>query len=105
MKVSDYFVQGRRRWVRLYEKGGKEHDVPCHQSLDQRLHDYLEAAGIADDVDGYLFRTARRKTGQLTTNPLSSRTPTALSADGQNRPASKRGLVITPSARPVSRRI
>jgi hypothetical protein len=31
---------------------------------------HLEAAGIADDVDGYLFRTARRKIGQLTTNPL-----------------------------------
>src|ERR1700730_11955628 len=68
MKVGDYLVQGRRRWVRLHEKGGKEHDVPCHHSLDQCLHDYIEAAGIADDVDGYLFRTARRKT--LTTNPL-----------------------------------
>ena len=70
MKVGDYFVQGRRRWVRLHEKGGKEHDVPCHHRLDQCLHDYIEAAGIADDVDGYLFRSARRKTGQLTTNPL-----------------------------------
>jgi integrase len=70
MKVGDYFVQGRRRWVRLHEKGGKEHDVPCHHRLDQYLHDYIEAAGIADDIDGYLFRTARRKTGQLTTNPL-----------------------------------
>jgi integrase len=70
MKVGDYFVQGRRRWVRLHEKGGKEHDVPCHHRLDQCLHDYIEAAGIADDVDGYLFRTARRKSGQLTTNPL-----------------------------------
>src|SRR5260221_6875810 len=60
MKVGDYFVQGRRRWVRLHEKGGKEHDVPCHHRLDQCLHDYIEAAGIADDVDGYLFRTVRR---------------------------------------------
>jgi hypothetical protein len=34
MKVDDYFVQGRRRWVRLHEKGGKEHDVPCHHRLD-----------------------------------------------------------------------
>src|SRR5258708_34625405 len=51
MKVGDYFVQGRRRWVRLHEKGGKEHDVPCHHRLDQCLHDYIEAAGITDDVD------------------------------------------------------
>jgi site-specific recombinase XerD len=71
MKVGDYFVQGRRRWVRFHEKGGKEHDVPCHHRLDQYLHDYIEASGIGDDVDGYLFRTARRKTGQLTTkSPL-----------------------------------
>jgi integrase len=70
MKVGDYFVQGRRRWVCLHEKGGKEHNVPCHHRLDQFLHDYIEAAGITDDIDGYLFRTARRKTGQLTTNPL-----------------------------------
>src|SRR5258708_5486938 len=68
--INTLALMGRRRWVRLHEKGGKEHDVPCHHSLDQCLHDYIEAAGITDDVDGYLFRTARRKTGQLTTNPL-----------------------------------
>jgi integrase len=70
MKVVDYFVQGRRHWVRLHEKGGKEHDVPCHHNLDQYLHDYIEAAGIADDSNGYLFRSAPRRTGQLSTNPL-----------------------------------
>jgi hypothetical protein len=32
MKVRDYFVQGRRGWVRLHEKGGKEHEVPCHHN-------------------------------------------------------------------------
>jgi|SRR5580704_14790062 integrase len=105
MKVSDYFVQGRRRWVRLYEKGGKEHDVPCHQSLDQRLHDYLEAAGIADDVDGYLFRSARRKPVSLPPIPSSSRMPTASSAGVRKPPASKRGSAIILSAQPASRRI
>jgi integrase len=70
MKVRDYFVQGRRRWVRLHEKGGKEHDVPCHHNLDQYLHDYIEAAGIADELDGQLFRSARGKTGLLTNKPL-----------------------------------
>ncbi len=29
MRVSDYFVQGRRSWVRLHEKGGKEHQCPA----------------------------------------------------------------------------
>jgi len=37
MKVKDYYVQGRRGWVRLHEKGGKEHAVPCHHSLEKFL--------------------------------------------------------------------
>jgi integrase/recombinase XerD len=70
MKVADYFVQGRRRWVRLHEKGGKEHDVPCHHNLDHLLDEYIEAVGIAGDDNGYLFRTAAGKTGRLTDKPL-----------------------------------
>ena len=66
MKVRDYFVQGRRGWVRLHEKGGKEHEVPCHHNLEQLLDEYIEAAGIAADADAPLFRTAAGKTGQLT---------------------------------------
>jgi hypothetical protein len=26
-------VQGRRGWVRLHEKGGKEHEMPTHHNL------------------------------------------------------------------------
>ena len=57
MKVGDYYVQGRRRWVRLHEKGGKEHDVPCHHRFDECLHDCLEAAGISDDIINATKRT------------------------------------------------
>jgi site-specific recombinase XerD len=64
MKVKDYFTQGRRGWVRLHEKGGKEHEVPCHHTLEKLLDDYIAAAGIAGDADGPLFRTTGRKTGQ-----------------------------------------
>ena len=64
MKVKDYYTQGRRGWVRLHEKGGKEHDVPCHHSLEKLLDEYLAAAGIAGDAQGSLFRTAGRKTGR-----------------------------------------
>jgi integrase/recombinase XerD len=41
MKVGDYFVQGRRGWVRLHEKGGKEHEVPCHHNLEKYLDEYI----------------------------------------------------------------
>jgi len=37
LRVEDYFQQGRRSWVRLNEKGGKRHEVPCHHSLDEYL--------------------------------------------------------------------
>ena len=64
MTVRDYFVQGRRSWVRLHEKGGKEHELPCHHNLEKYIDEYIAAAGIAGDLDGPLFRTTGRKTGQ-----------------------------------------
>jgi integrase/recombinase XerD len=35
------------------------------------IYEYIAAAGIAGDGDGYLFRTAAGKTGVLTQKPLS----------------------------------
>ena len=69
LRVRDYFLQGRRGWLRLHEKGGKEHAVPCHHKLELYLDSYL-AAGIAEDLDGPLFRTAAGRTGLLTAKPL-----------------------------------
>ncbi len=63
MNVGDYFSQGRRGWVRLHEKGGKEHEAPCVPKLEAYLDEYIAAAGIADDKDGPLFRTTGRSTG------------------------------------------
>jgi len=70
MRVEDVFVQNRRLWVRLREKGGKRHEMPCHHSLDEYLHAYLDGAGIADDAKGPLFRTIGRGTGRLTRTSL-----------------------------------
>ena len=70
MKVCDYFVQGRRGWGPLHEKGGKEHEVPCHHNLERLLDEYIEAAGIAGDPDGPLFRTAAGNTGTLTARAM-----------------------------------
>jgi site-specific recombinase XerD len=63
MDVGDYFSQGRRGWVRLHEKGGKEHEAPCVPKLEHYLDEYIAAAGIAADIDGPLFRTTGRSTG------------------------------------------
>jgi site-specific recombinase XerD len=69
MKVEDAFVQNRRLWVRLREKGGKLHAMPCHHNLEAYLTAYIEGAGLAADPKGPLFRTISR-TRELTVTPL-----------------------------------
>jgi site-specific recombinase XerD len=71
MQVEDVFTQDRRLWVRLREKGGKAHAMPCHHNLEVYLHAYLDGTGIAADPKGPLFRTIGRGTGgKLTRAPL-----------------------------------
>lgn len=71
MKVEDYYVQGRRGWVQLHEKGGKLHSLPCHHNLDHYLEEYIRAAGIEGDAKGPLFRTATSRAGrELTENRM-----------------------------------
>src|SRR5262249_47793096 len=70
MRVEDYYTQGRRFWVRLHEKGGKRHEMPCHHNLDTYLAAYIDAAGIGADKKGPLFRTAVGKTHVLTDKPM-----------------------------------
>src|SRR5450759_4679640 len=70
MRIEDYYTQGRRGWVRLHEKGGKRHEMPCNHNLEAYLDAYISAAGLADDLKGYLFRSTRGKTRVLTSNPL-----------------------------------
>ena len=70
MKVEDVFTQNRRLWVRLREKGGKPHAMPCHHHLETYLTAYIDGAGLAEDPRGPLFRTIGRGTGLLTRTPL-----------------------------------
>jgi integrase/recombinase XerC len=49
MRVEDAFVQNRRLWVRLHEKGGKLHEMPCHHNLEAYLHAYIDGCGLAAD--------------------------------------------------------
>jgi site-specific recombinase XerD len=70
MKVEDVYVQQRRLWVRLHEKGGKVHAMPCHHALEDYLHAYIDGCGLAKDPKGPLFRTVGRGTGRLTGTPL-----------------------------------
>ena len=67
MDRKDVFPMHHRLWLRLAEKGGKHHEMPCHHNLEEYLREYLDASGIEE---GPLFRTLRGRTGQLNENRL-----------------------------------
>jgi site-specific recombinase XerD len=71
MKVEDLRPQGASWQLRLKEKGGKQHAMPCHHALAEELRAYIEAASLAEDRKGWLFRTSpRHNAGVLTDQPM-----------------------------------
>ena len=48
LNVADIFHQQRRLWVRLHEKGGKFHEMPCHHTLEGYLAEYVERARLGE---------------------------------------------------------
>jgi integrase/recombinase XerD len=56
--------------VRLHGKGGKEHEMPSYHNLDEYLEAYIEAADIAKDRKGPLFRTSKRRSDDLADPPM-----------------------------------
>jgi integrase/recombinase XerD len=57
LKVEDYYVQNRRGWVRLHEKGGKVNELPCHHNLEQFLDEWLRETGLSAEPSAPLFPT------------------------------------------------
>src|SRR6476646_8141170 len=53
MKVEDLRPKGAGWELRLHEKGGKHHVMPCHHALAEALHAYIAAAGITEDRKGW----------------------------------------------------
>jgi site-specific recombinase XerD len=70
MQVRDYFVQGKRGHVRLHEKGGKEHEAPCHYELEEFLDQYISIASIGKDLIGPLFHTSTGRSGTLNSTAM-----------------------------------
>jgi hypothetical protein len=56
--------------VRLREKGGKRHAMPCHHNLEEYFTAYLGGADLRGDRKGPLFCTIGRGTSQLTRTVL-----------------------------------
>lgn len=61
MNVDDLYENGRMLWLRLHEKGGKDHEMPAHHKLAPFLDAYMDAAGIRGEKGTPLFRTLDRK--------------------------------------------
>src|SRR3546814_91769 len=70
MRVEDVFMQNRRLWVRLHEKGGKQHEMPCHHNLEDYLTAYIDGCELRAQAKGPLFRTIARGTKRLSDTPL-----------------------------------
>jgi integrase/recombinase XerD len=64
LKVEDYYIQNRRGWVRLHEKGGKVNELPCHHNLEQFLDEWLSKTGLGREPSAPIFPTMRN--GKLT---------------------------------------
>ena len=67
MKIEDVFTRNRRLWVRLRERGGKLHAMPCHHNLEAYLTAYINGAGLAEDPKWPLFYTIGRGKGRSLT--------------------------------------
>ena len=71
MRLEDVYVQNKRTWVRLHEKGGKEHLMPCHHNLEAWLTDYIECLGSREKKRS-LFRTVAGRKGHLSDRAMLS---------------------------------
>lgn len=70
MRAEDVYVQKRRTWVRLLEKGGKRHEMPCHHNLEAYLQAYAEITGIAANPKSILFPTVLGRTGLFSSRAM-----------------------------------
>jgi site-specific recombinase XerD len=61
MNVGDVFHQHRRVWVRLHEKGGKFHEMPCHHTLEAYLAEYVERAELTEKSKAPLFQALEHR--------------------------------------------
>jgi integrase/recombinase XerD len=69
LRVEDDYLNGKRSWIRLHEKGGKRHEVPAHHNAEAYLDAYLEAAGIRAETKSPLFRSVDKQR-KITSNPM-----------------------------------
>lgn len=74
LRLGDFQHDGSQYVLRFQEKGGKSREIPVRHDLEGYIRAYLDAAAIVDEGKNTpLFRSAVRRTQQLTANPLTSK--------------------------------
>ncbi len=68
LTLKSFKHDGTQYALRFSEKGGKSRQIPVRHDLEPLLREYIDAAKI---TEGPLFRTAFRRTKQLTTKTMS----------------------------------
>ncbi|RVI63891.1 integrase [Sinorhizobium meliloti] len=70
MHTDDVYLQSRRLWIRLREKGGKIHDMPCHHELEDWLSEYLAVAQPPCGASAWLYRSIDKHSKVLSDRSL-----------------------------------
>ena len=70
LKVRDYHARSDLMHFRVHGKRGKIRYIPVHPETQGLLHDYLAAAGHAQDRKGPLFRPVKNNTTHRLDKPL-----------------------------------
>src|ERR1700693_4046604 len=68
MAIEDVYTQNRRLWVRLREKGGKRHAMPCHHNLEEPIQSgsfWLHVASAQVKLDAHSVCVCRRITSHM----------------------------------------
>jgi hypothetical protein len=106
MDVEDYYPQGKRWWLRLHEKGGKQHEMPAHHLLEHYLDAYVTAAGLAAEKASPLFRTlGGRGRKQLTGERMTRQDARRMIVRRAKNAGLSPGSAAIASERPASRSI
>ena len=102
MNVEDYYPQGKRWWLRLHEKGGKQHEMPAHHLLEHYLDAYVHCGRARRGQGAPLFRTlggrGRKQLG-VTADGAAGRAADDRAAGARGRDRHEAGLSHVPGDR------
>ena len=85
MKGGDLFQHRKQLWLRLHEKGGKRHEVPCHPELEAYLTAWTKAAGIGRDKKEAIIPQHRQRRAAKRKSDVAVRCVPHDQAPGQGR--------------------